>query len=44
MLSSIGKVGEIHVVNPEEEKKRLRWEEFAEKEGWSERVVDDESG
>jgi len=22
----------IHVVNPEEEKERLRWEEFAEKE------------
>jgi len=23
----------IHVVNPEEEKERLRWEGFAEKEG-----------
>jgi len=24
----------IHVVNPEEEKERLRWEGFAEKEGF----------
>ena len=26
--------GGIHVVNPEEEKERLRWEGFAEKEGF----------
>ena len=26
--------GVIHVVNPEEEKERLRWEGFAEKEGF----------
>jgi len=28
------KVGGIHVVSPEEEKERLRWEGFAEKEGF----------
>jgi len=28
------KVGGIHVVSFEEEKERLRWEEFAEKEGF----------
>ena len=26
--------GGIHVMNPEEEKERLRWEGFAEKEGF----------
>ena len=29
------KVWRIHVVSPEEEKERLRWEGFAEKEGLS---------
>jgi len=28
------KVWIIHVVNPEEEKERLQWKEFAEKEGF----------
>jgi len=28
------KVWGIHVVNPEEEKERLRWEGFAEREGF----------
>ena len=34
MLGSNSKSLEIHVVSPEEEKERLRWEGFAEKEGF----------
>jgi len=35
MLRSIGKQPGIRGVSPEEEKERLRWEGFAEKEGFS---------
>jgi len=34
MLQVTVKVWEIHVVSPEEVKERLRWEWFAEKEGF----------
>ena len=34
MLRSNGQSLGIHVVSPEEEKERLRWEVFAEKEGF----------
>ena len=34
MLGSNSKSPGIHVVSPEEEKERLRWEGFAEKEGF----------
>ena len=34
MLRSIGKSLGNHVVSPEEEKERLRWEGLAEKEGF----------
>jgi len=35
MLSSISKQsGGIHAVSPEEEKERLQWDRFAEKEGF----------
>jgi len=34
MLRSSGKSLENHVVSPEEEKERLQWEGFAEKEGF----------
>jgi len=34
MLRSIGNSPEIRVVSPEEEKERLLWEGFAEKEGF----------
>ena len=35
MLRSNSTVWGIHVVSPEEEKERLQWEGFAEKEGLS---------
>jgi len=34
MLRSNSKQWGIHIVSPEEEKERLRWEGFAEKEGF----------
>jgi len=34
LRSNSKKSGEIHAVSPEEEKERLRWEGFAEKEGF----------
>jgi len=37
MLRSNSKSLGNHVVSPEEEKERLQWERFAEKEGWNER-------
>jgi len=38
MLTSNSKMWGIHVVSPEEEKERLRWEGFAEKEGFKPRI------
>ena len=38
MLRSNSKSLGNHVVSPEEEKERLRWEGFAEKEAWNKRV------